>query len=287
MHGSDGQEQSPLEEPRSRGFDDWSLAVPTRLREWRERPRNRRLGIWVLVLVLAGHAVVVGLMWRSPQPQPPAAESPIAVTLIEPQAALPPPPPAPPMPTLPGQPAPAAPAPPPPPRHPPVARAKGSMAATLESSEGHPLDLYNAQGQARVPTGSGPPSSAPAYRTPELQGSQIGGSGSPITYKPTRFNKDWAPVNESLGAKTVGRAIEKAIDKTTVKKTIHLPGGIKLHCALSPLALFAGCRGDEPPPPPKNDDDVRLSMPPPETLTGKKVKLPSSASSVPPPASTR
>lgn len=159
------------------------------------------------------------------------------------------------------------------------------MAATLESSEGHPLDLYNAQGQVRLAPGSAPPGSAPAYRTPELKGSQIGGGKPPITYKPTRFNKDWAPVNESLGAKTVGRAIDKAVEKTTIKKTIHLPGGIKLHCALSPLALFAGCKGDEPAPPPKNDKDIRLSMPPAQTLTGKKVPVPSSASSVPPPAS--
>jgi hypothetical protein len=135
------------------------------------------------------------------------------------------------------------------------------------------------------PNTSGKPASTPAYQTPEIKGSQISSGKSPLPYKPTRFNQDWAPDKESLGQKTIGRAVDKVIEKTTVQKTVHLPGGIRLHCALSPLALFAGCRGDDPPPPPKNDDDIRLSMPPPETLTGGKVLLPKSASSAAKPAS--
>lgn len=162
------------------------------------------------------------------------------------------------------------------------------MSATLEGVKGPPLDLYGRDGEVRLPPDSlkkaGP---APAYSAPEIKGSQIYSGKSPIPYKPTRFDKDWAPVNESLGAKTVGRAVDKAVEKTTVKKTIHLPGGIKIHCAVAPLLLMAaGCRGDTPPPPPKNDNDIRLSMPPPETLTGKKVVLPKSASSAEPSASS-
>jgi len=166
------------------------------------------------------------------------------------------------------------------------APAKGAISATLEGVKAPPLTLYRSNGQIQIPPSASTAAPAPAYRAPGIKGSQIYGGASPVPYAPTRFNKDWAPDKESLGQKTIGRAVDKAIEKTTVEKTVHLPGGVKLHCALSPLALFAGCKGDDPQPPPKNDNDTRLSMPPAETLTGKKVTVPPSASSVPPPASS-
>ncbi len=231
--------------------------------------------MWLLlVLVLAGHVLLVWLTWLILRPSPyPQNEGDVTtVTLIEPVGALPPPPPLVPPPPLSGQPRP-----PPPPRH-YVPPAPGAISATLEGAKGQPLQLYQSNGQIRLPT-QAPPTSAPVYRAPALHGSQIYNGKSPITYKPTIFNKAWAPINQSLGAKTVGRAFDKAVDKTTAVKTVTLPGGIKVHCAVSPLVLFFGCGGTAPQPPPKNDDDTRLSMPPPQTLTGKKVPLPASASS--------
>lgn len=239
-------------------------------------PRDRRRVWWVLALVLVGHAVVVWLVWGTP-PRRIGNRHAIEVTLIEPESALPPPPPLVPPPPLQGQ---AAPAPAPPPvrlRH-RVPRAPGSMTATMENSEGKPLDLYGAHGQIRLPQKA--PSSAPAYRAPQPQGAPVLTIKNPVKYKPTRFSKDWAPANQSLGS----RLFDKAVDATTASKSVRLPTGDKYKCVVSPLVLRFGCHG-EIPPPPKNDDDIRLSMPPPETLTGKKVPLPSSAASTASPAS--
>jgi len=247
----------------------------------REAPPRDRRSPWLLVaMVIAAHVLLgwVAYLILRPAPYSRDESGVFTVSLIESGSELPPPPPLVPPPPLQGQPA--APA----RRLHYVPPAKGAISATLEGVNGPPLPLYDSKGPVRLPPGSGQPAQAPAYQTPEIKGSQIFGGKSPLPYTPTRFNEDWAPDKESLGQKTVGRAVDKVIEKTTVQKTVKLPGGIKLHCALSPLALFAGCKGDDPPPPPKNDDDVRLSMPPPETLTGKKVPLPKSASSAAKPA---
>ena len=253
----------------------------------RGRPPRERRSAWALVaVVVAAHVLLAWIAWFILRPvhQPRNEREVFRVTLIEPTSGLPVPPPLVPPPPLPGQPPSA------PPRHlhyePP---AKGAIRATLEGAKGPPLELYDSNGQVRLPAGSSQKAApAPAYSAPEIQGSHIYSGKSPIPYKPTRFNKDWAPLNESLGAKTVGRAFDKAVEATTVKKTVKLPGGIKLHCAISPLLLFAaGCKGDDPPPPPKNDNDIRLSMPPAETLTGKKVPLPKSGASAAHPASSQ
>lgn len=281
-----GQQIEVQQSSRERGQPWDSVGLPdvpyVRLTQRVQPPPDRR-GLWLLLtLVLVAHVVLVWVGWRILRPAPVRYDERdvLSVSLIEPSANLPAPPPmlAPPPP-LPGQPARAAP--PPRPLH-YVPPAKGAMQAQMEGVKGPPLSLYQANGQIRTAPASAAP--APAYSAPEIKGSQIYSGKSPLPYKPTRFNQAWAPDHETLGAKTIGRAVDKAIEKTTVTKTVHLPGGIKLHCALSPLALFAGCKGDDPQPPPKNDDDIRLSMPPPETLTGKKVVVPSSASSVPPPS---
>ena len=244
--------------------------------------RDRRALWMLLALVLLAHVVLVWLAWRilRPSPHRHGGREVIAVMLIEPSAIPPPPPPLVAPPPLPGQRT----SMPRPVHH--EAPAKGAIQAQMQGVPEPSLQLYQTNGQIQIPPSASTVAPAPAYRAPGIKGSQIYSGQSPVPYTPTRFNQDWAPDHESLGAKTIGRAVDKAIEKTTVKKTVRLPGGIKLHCALSPLALFAGCKGDDPQPPPKNDNDVRLSMPPAETLTGKKVAVPSSASSVPPPPSS-
>jgi hypothetical protein len=249
----------------------------------RGRPPRERRSLWMLLaLVLVGHVLLAWLAWLILRPAPYRRfeGGAFMVTLIEPSAGLPPPPPLLAPPPLPGQ--------PPPPLVHRERPAPGAITATMEGVKTPPLNLYDSTGQIRLSSGTAKsPAPAPAYSAPALQGSHIYGGASPVPYKPTRFNQDWAPLNETLGAKTVGRAFDKAVEKTTIKKTIKLPGGGKLHCAVAPLLLMAmGCQGDPPPPPPGNDDDIRLSMPPPETLTGKKVLAPSSASSAPVPSAS-
>lgn len=71
---------------------------------------------------------------------------------------------------------------------------------------------------------------------------------STIDYKPTRFEQDWTPEGES----SIDTALRHAVEKTTVKKTLHLPHGLRVECDLKPLmpmALF-GCHNPDPPPVP-------------------------------------
>lgn len=78
---------------------------------------------------------------------------------------------------------------------------------------------------------------------------QIMGHGTPnIGYKPTRFDADWTPEDES----SVDTALRHAVEKTTVAHTFHLPRGVRVECKvvpLLPMALF-GCDNPDPPPKP-------------------------------------
>lgn len=275
MPCNDGQE---MLQPRA-GADDVAVAVGrvlpdrphVRLTQRVRPPRSARRVPWVLLVVLAGHALVAGLMARSPRPR--AANAPaIAVTLVEPAPAVPPPP----APVLPPAPlrAPRLPA---LPVH-PIPRAPGSMAATLEDEQGRPLKLYGPRGQVLLPGGS--PAPPPAYRAPTPQGAPVLTIKTPVKYKPTGFGKDFAPTNRSEGSKLFDRIVEG----TTATKTVHLPAGTAVQCVVSPLVLAFGCHGKIPPAP-KNDDDIRLSLPPPRTLTGARV-VPASAATAPRPASS-
>ncbi|HEX5961431.1 MAG TPA: hypothetical protein VFY97_09335 [Rhodanobacteraceae bacterium] len=289
MPRNEGLEIDVQSQPRERAaFRDAALelvGLPYVRMTQRSRPPRERRGMWLLLaLVLLAHIVLAWLAWwfLRPAPYRYGGGGVIAVMLVEPTPNLPPPPPLVAPPPLPGQPA-------PPRRLHYVPPAKGAIQATLEGVAGPPLELYESNGQIRLPSNAPPqPAPAPAFSVPALQGSQIYGGKSPLPYQPTRFNKDWAPSNQSLGARAahkVGDVFDKAVDKTTLKKTIKV-GGIRIHCAIAPLLLMAaGCHGDAPPPPAPNEDDIRLSMPPAETLTGKKVQIPEPASSAAPAAS--
>jgi hypothetical protein len=69
-----------------------------------------------------------------------------------------------------------------------------------------------------------------------------------IGYRPTRFDPDWTPDGES----SIDTALRRAVEKTTIKHTFHLPRGVRVGCELRPLlpiALF-GCGNPDPPPTP-------------------------------------
>jgi len=288
MPRNDGQEIEEQPRPRDRGVVHDAAAelsgLPyVRITQRVPPPRNRR-NLWLLVaLVVVAHALLAWLAWLILRPTSYRENQGgvISITLIESASEPPAPPPLLPPPPLPGQPA----------ATPPrlvhrEAPAKGAISATLEGVEAPRLQLYESNGQIRLPSTGSAPQPAPAYSAPTLQGSQIYSGKSPVPYTPTRSNQDWAPDKESRGAKTVGGAADRAIEKPPVQKPVHLPGGIKLHCAVSPRMLLAGCRGDAPQPPPKNDDDIRLSMPPAASLTGRKTTpLPKPATSAAAPAS--
>ena len=250
-------------------FDRFGHALLRDIRDRKPPPDRLRLGIALFIAIAfqVGLVVLLRLEMRPRFVAPAIGDrsTAIQVSFFEP----------PPQPSA----APAAPqiAPPPPLASPPrrvhiEPHRPNAMTATL----GPPppaLHVYGHNGQVLLP----PPSSiatTPGYKAPQPQEPGLMKHTTPLPYQSTRFNKDWAPENESLGAK----AFRKAVDATTKEKTIRLPGGMKIKCAISPLLIAAGCGPLPPPPPPKNDNDIRLSLPPPVSLTGKKVDAPAAPS---------
>ena len=121
--------------------------------------------------------------------------------------------------------------------------------------------LVDKSGQALLPP---PATSAPAPEPDYVQrmptdSDKLMQHTTPVKYAPTRFDTYWHKTS------TVDSVLQKAVDATTVKKTINLPGGVHIHCAISVAMLAGGCGGD-PPPPSKKDDDERLSMAPTQSL---------------------
>jgi hypothetical protein len=100
---------------------------------------------------------------------------------------------------------------------------------------------------------------------------EIMSHGTPnIGYQATRFEKDWTPEGES----SIDTALRRAVEKTTVRHTFHLPRGVRVECVVMPLfpvALF-GCGNGDPPAKPVDD------------VVYEKMKLAPSQPLVPPPA---
>jgi hypothetical protein len=249
-------------------FDRFGHALLRDIRD-RKPPRDRlRVGL-ALFFAIAFQIVLIVLLRLEMRPRYAAPsgerENAIQVTFFEP------PPPAVATPAAPQI------APPPPLASPPrlhhvEPRRPNAMTATI----GPPppaLHVYGKNGQVLLP----PPSSVavtPDYKAPQPREPSLMKHSTPLPYQSTRFNKDWAPDKESLGHKLYRRAA----DATTATKVVRLPGGMKVECGVSPLRLALGCAPLPPPPPPKNDNDIRLSLPPPVTLTGKKVTAPAAPS---------
>jgi len=258
---------APLQ-PATRGLAP--LDGPTRAllhqMRWRQAPpeRGRR---WVaLGLVLALHVLFALLTWhelrlRALEETRPGRRDALQVRLIP--AAPPAVPSAPP--TM---------APPPPPPTRPLVReppAKQAMTVTLPepapappATAGTAPQLYDATGQPTLPAAatSAPAPSAPGYvqRTPQGD-TRVMKHDSPVTYKATRFDKDW---NDS--ASSVDDALKRAVDKTTVTHTFHIAPGVRIHCAVALAALAGGCGGDPPPKPSSKSADARLNMAPANPL---------------------
>ncbi|MBQ4855202.1 hypothetical protein IMW82_11040 [Rhodanobacter sp. B2A1Ga4] len=230
-----------------------------RQRRWRE-PRHERRQHW-LALVVAGllHALFVLVIWQQMRPpmiqathmQPDEVLQVRFITRAPATAAAPPPPatPAPPRPRVPLR------------SHEPPAK----HAMTLQLPTPAPVTprLYDENGQPLLPAAAAS-APTPDYVQQLPQGdARIMQHRSPVTYQATRFEKDW-----NSNSNAIDSALQKLVDKTTVKKTVHLPGGVRIHCGVSLAMLAGGCGGDPPPPPSAKDGDERLSMAPAKSLAG-------------------
>ena len=140
-------------------------------------------------------------------------------------------------------------------------------AMSLQVAEPPPartVQLYGENGQPLLPAAAASTAPVPGYVQYLPQGdARIMQHRSPITYQATRFDQDWGKSN------AVDSALQKLVDKTTVKKTIRLPRGVRIHCAISLAMLAGGCHGDPPAPPSAKDGDERLSMAPARSLDGQ------------------
>jgi hypothetical protein len=141
------------------------------------------------------------------------------------------------------------------------APAKNAMTVTLPATSAsaptHPA-LFDSNGQIILPTSAAttPPPPEAGYVQHMPQGdTQIMHDADTVHEKQTRFAGAWQ--NHSS---TVNDLLQKAVEKTTMKTTINLPKGVRIHCAVSLAMLAGGCGGDPPPPPPSNDGDERLNM---------------------------
>ena len=88
-------------------------------------------------------------------------------------------------------------------------------------------------------------------------------SSDRLGYKPTIFDQYWAPDNESI----LDTFLRRFIEKLTVVHTFHLAPGVRVKCALGPMAIFLACGGaDGPRPKPSKSNDPRLNMAPARPL---------------------
>ncbi|RCS31350.1 hypothetical protein DEO45_01340 [Rhodanobacter denitrificans] len=138
-----------------------------------------------------------------------------------------------------------------------VASRTGANAASSASTPGH-----GSQPQSGQP-GDNQPGATQGERQGGQQSGQQGEPGSyvqlkprgdteimrhsapNIGYQPTRFEQDWTPEGES----SIDTALHRAVDKTKLSHTFHLPRGVRVKCTVMPLlpiALF-GCDNPDPP----------------------------------------
>ena len=239
---------------------DWPARARQPQRRWHEpliAPRQHR---WAVLVALLLHAVFVVLIWLGMRPapvKPPAVTAPTEVMQVRfitqaPPANQPPPPALPPA--------------PPRPRVVPKSReplTKGAMVVQSAPTSALAVRLYGEQGQPLLPAAAASaPVAAYVQRMPQGD-AQIMQHRSAVTYQPTRFAKDWTGNSDAID-----NALQKLVDHTTVTKTVRLPGGIRIHCAVSLAMLAGGCGGEPPPPPSAKDGDARLNMAPARSLDG-------------------
>ncbi len=96
--------------------------------------------------------------------------------------------------------------------------------------------LFDQRGEVILPTGALTTTEVePGYQSGILHSrDKPGEPQSPLEYTPTRFEKDWVPDGEN--------ALQSAVRKTLVEGTVmKLPGGTRVKCVFSPLALVGAC----------------------------------------------
>ncbi|MET0617079.1 MAG: hypothetical protein ABWZ54_04875 [Luteibacter sp.] len=253
-------------------LDADTLAVLRALRR-RPPPRNRVRFTLALAAALVLHIVLVVVVRYEMEPRVQVAffvprERPDAleVRFIEP---------APPPPAVQAPPPPPVSEPPPKVRSPeatrpePPAKKKPDEPAAAENAPAAPAtepaqrpNLFGADGSVAVPD-AGPPRAGSDYTPPRpTDNTGIMSHKTTVTVTQTRFEKDWAPRDENA----LNKGLRRAIETTTVKKTVDLGHGVRVNCSTVFFVLPVGCGGEDPSKAAKKDGDVRLNMAPANPL---------------------
>jgi outer membrane biosynthesis protein TonB len=239
----------------------------------RKPPRDPVRGILAIVGTLVLHIFIILLVQYEMQPRPfvgfakPDDKADVLeVRFIEPtpapppQANVPPPPPV-------SEPPPKVRSPeatrPEPPVPKPKVPAKTPAPAENEAPAAPAPSLFGKDGQVHIaPAPTAAPTTQADFvaRKPTDEAGVMAHKG-PVTYKETRFEKDWAPENENV----LNGGIRKAMEATTLKKEVNV-GGTRINCATVFFVLPVGCRGEDPPKPPPKSADGRLNMAPAHAL---------------------
>ncbi|NID17101.1 hypothetical protein [Luteibacter yeojuensis] len=267
----------PEDSPRSRGLAPIDAATLVALYAIGRRPppRERVLRILAMVAAIVLHILLVLFVRYEMAPRLPVGHVPpvdredvLEVRFIEPAqpappvAALPPPVtepppkvrspeatrPEPPRPKAPpkepSQPPAedAAPAPEAPPQRPAIFGADGSIIMPTQKRDG----TTQADFVARKPTDD----------------SGIMSHKTTVTYTQTRFEGAWAPRDENV----LNKGLRRAMETTTLKKTVDLGHGVRIKCATVFYVLPVGCGGEDPSKAATKDGDARLNMAPANPL---------------------
>lgn len=260
LHHHRGVSPVAIDPPPDALLLDGPTRAMLRQRRWRT-PARDRCRLWLALAVAALlHGLFMLVIWHEMRPDASAlasmAQAPEQAMQVRfiahatPAAASPPP--------LPSVPSPVRARPRPKPVEPP---ARDALSVQLPTPTPAPAPLYDRDGQPRLPAVAAS-TAVPDYVQPLPQGdARIMRHSTPLPYQATRFDNDWGH-----GGNAVDHALQKLVDKTTVKKTIRLPRGVRIHCAISFAMLAGGCGGDPPPPPSAKDGDERLSMAPARPL---------------------
>jgi hypothetical protein len=121
--------------------------------------------------------------------------------------------------------------------------------------------LYGKDGSINVGStpapGAGAPTQADFVARKPTDDAGVMVHKGPVTYKETRFEKDWVPPNETV----LQTGVRKTLENTMLKKEVNI-GGQRINCATVLFILPVGCRGTDPSKPPPKSADGRLNMAP-------------------------
>ncbi|QDE40749.1 hypothetical protein FIV34_16815 [Luteibacter pinisoli] len=241
----------------------------------RKAPRDRVLTTLAIVGTLVLHLLIIMLVSYEMQPRPYLGYAPVddkaeimEVRFIEPtpppppQANVPPPPPVSEPPPKVRSPEATRPEPPRPKKELPKDEPPAENEAPAPPAPA--LQLYGKDGS--INAGKPAPSTGATTQADFVSHKPTDDAGvmvhkGPVTYKETRFEKDWAPRDENIA----NAGMRKVLENTMLKKEVNI-GGQRINCATVLFILPVGCRGQDPSKPPPKSADGRLNMAPSHPL---------------------